>query len=108
MGMRGRHPLRKKADFVPCEPSMVASAGLDHQNPTRLSTVSLGLFPAAPSVSNLLSEAVWEIRVLLIVRCESSLLVLARGVSHILLYLALSSSCSRTLEGKGTWVTLVA
>lgn len=60
MGMRGRHPSWKKTDLVPCEPNMVASVGLDHQNPMRPSTVSLSLFPAAPSVSNLFSEAVWE------------------------------------------------
>lgn len=60
MGMRGRHPSWKKTDLVPCEPNMLASVGLDHQNPMRPSTVSLSLFPAAPSVSNLFSEAVWE------------------------------------------------
>lgn len=51
---------RKKTDFVPCEADVVASVGLDHQNPMRPSTVYLGPFPAAPSLSNLFSEAVWE------------------------------------------------
>lgn len=40
------------------EADMVASAGLDHQNPMRPSTVYLSLFPVGPSLSNLFSEAV--------------------------------------------------
>lgn len=58
--MSDRHPWQKKTDLVPSESDVVASVGLDHQNPMRPSTVYLSLFPAAPSVSNLFSEAVWE------------------------------------------------
>lgn len=43
--------------LVPCEAVLV---GLDHLNPTSLCTFCLSLFPAAPSVSNLFSEAIWE------------------------------------------------
>lgn len=55
-----RHSWQKKTNLVPSELDVVASVGLDHQNPMRPSTVYLSLFPAAPSVSNLFSEAVWE------------------------------------------------
>ncbi|CAK6956387.1 hypothetical protein EYF80_025915 [Scomber scombrus] len=44
-----RHPWQKKTNLVPSEPDVVASVGLDHQNPMRPSTVYLSLFPAAPS-----------------------------------------------------------
>lgn len=54
--MSDRHQWWKKTDSVPCEPDVVASVGLDHQNPMRPSTVYLKLFPAAPLVSNLFSE----------------------------------------------------